>query len=290
MTGTKIYFNNMTGGALTCGTMNVGIYNGYVQPSQCVLNVYGASTSTADICVSSASSDVTSFGMVGTPDYKLRIGRNYDGAGHINNPLRTTASIELITNSGSGAITMNLSNTNNTVPTQVAVFNSATTSTSTSTGALVVAGGVGINGNEYIGGSLYLPTSGGTQSALNYYEEYTGTTTFSLIWASGSIVSIYIVRIGAMVNLIIKNFSATTNTSSYNHFYNSGTTIPARFCPTSSNPAFKCLIQNGANSLADGYLTLSSGGLIVVTLISGNFTTGTTCGLSYDVSLSYSIL
>ena len=73
-----------------------------------------------------------------------------------------------------------------------------TDSSSTSSGALTVSGGVGISKTLYCN-SLYLPTSDGTASALNYYEENTNTSmTFTLLWASNITNTDHFVRVGRL--------------------------------------------------------------------------------------------
>ena len=74
-----------------------------------------------------------------------------------------------------------------------------TESSSTTSGALTVSGGVGISKNLYLGGSLYLPTSGGTPSSLNYYEEGSSTLTLSGLWASNPTATASWIRIGSCI-------------------------------------------------------------------------------------------
>lgn len=54
-----------------------------------------------------------------------------------------------------------------------------TESSSTSTGAIVTTGGLGVAKNIRCGSGLYLPTTGGTASQLNYYEEYGELVSFT---------------------------------------------------------------------------------------------------------------
>ena len=80
-------------------------------------------------------------------------------------------------------------------------INGVYNSTSTSSGAFVVSGGVGIGGSLYPN-AIYLPTSGGTATALNYYEEYSVGTTLQGPWGASTIqCTVYLVRIGKIVHL-----------------------------------------------------------------------------------------
>lgn len=79
-------------------------------------------------------------------------------------------------------------------------------STSTSTGTLIVPnGGAAIGLDLWVGGGVYLPTSGGTASALAYYEETSLSTDITLIlgvapWSRLNI-TLGITRVGNVVTV-----------------------------------------------------------------------------------------
>ena len=84
--------------------------------------------------------------------------------------------------------------------------NSGTTDASSSTtGSVIFSGGVGIAKKLYVGTGIYLPTSGGTASQLNYYEEATATGnllksgTANDFYTVSTSITIYITRIGRLV-------------------------------------------------------------------------------------------
>lgn len=80
----------------------------------------------------------------------------------------------------------------------------------------------------YVG--LTLPTTGGTASTLDYYEELSQTFTFAGVWAANQSVTGKLIRIGRIVNLILPSVYAATNASA-NILQTVGTAFPARFRP-----------------------------------------------------------
>lgn len=78
-------------------------------------------------------------------------------------------------------------------------------------------------------GGITLATSGGTATALNYYEEYTHSTTFT--WGSHTTGSfdIKVTRIGKKVSIQLPIIAIS---STQNGFITANTALPARFRPT----------------------------------------------------------
>jgi len=115
---------------------------------------------------------------------------------------------------------LRISSTLNTSANPISVINT-TNSTSSTTGALRTAGGLGVAQDAYIGGSLFLPTSGGTATALNYYETGTHTSTFSGAGFTTGNINFNVVRVGTNVTIQMTdqisgsasggNISSTTN-------------------------------------------------------------------------------
>lgn len=103
-------------------------------------------------------------------------------------------------------------------------------STSASTGACVVGGGFGVGKKMYVGTGVYLPTTGGTASSLNYYEEYTHTTDIAGCYASSNF-NFYITRIGRIVTM---HYSTLTGTYSVGQPLNASTALPTRFRPSAT--------------------------------------------------------
>ena len=129
----------------------------------------------------------------------------------------------------------------------------STYSSSTTTGAMTISGGVGIAKNLYVGSSLYLPTSGGTPSALNYYEEYSMTTTFQGLWAINQTGTVKFVRSGSIVSMFIPYIANTGNATVASFTNNSD--LPTRFRPTSPFTGSVGIVTN--NTYALGRITVN---------------------------------
>lgn len=90
-----------------------------------------------------------------------------------------------------------------------------------------------------LAGGLNLPTSGGTVTTLNYYEESTQSLTFGWTDNSGTTatVSCKFSRIGNQVQLLIPSFSVNCGNASRTDIRNS-VAFPARFRPATrtTNP------------------------------------------------------
>ena len=143
---------------------------------------------------------------------------------------------------------------------------STTASTSATTGSLIVNGGVGI------GGSMYLPTSGGTASALNYYEESSPSVT-----TAGGLVTTFtinIVKIGKSVTITFPALSSTATASSGIYFSN----LPTRFGSVISNLYLPCIAyKNGVYQM--GCVNISGQTVTWYADATGaTFTSGQTCG------------
>jgi hypothetical protein len=111
------------------------------------------------------------------------------------------------------------------------------------TGAVVVAGGASVGKTVRIGTALYLPTTGGTVTPFDYYEEWTSAA----LPMSGAVVTtaamtVRIVRTGKSVTLTwvgLKNGTSASTTGTYTsvattavaYFQLTNGTVPQRFCP-----------------------------------------------------------
>jgi hypothetical protein len=140
---------------------------------------------------------------------------------------------------------------------------SVTGSSSTSTGALIVGGGVGVAQNVYVGGALHLPTSGGTSTGLIYYED-TSAAPFSYLM-TGAVTTIsltgYYVRINGMVTLIFNPLTPAANVANA-LLSTAAASIPARFRPASDTFSASIIVVD--NSIAVlGTVTVTVAGAIV---------------------------
>lgn len=123
---------------------------------------------------------------------------------------------------------------------------STANSTSPSTGALVVAGGVGIGQDIWIGGSEFFDNvrlQGGIPSPFNYYEETCHQMFFTTNPSSGAtgFVTIAIVRVGSIVNLLVP--SITMNAPSTGVIITlPGFELPLRFRPF-------CIVRGASSTI-----------------------------------------
>ena len=93
--------------------------------------------------------------------------------------------------------------------------------TSSTTGSLVCTGGAGIAGSIYTGSGIFLPTSGGSASSLNYYETGTTSMTFSGPWTADQTGNVKFTRVGNMVTLTIDSVASTASSPSLDVLGNS---------------------------------------------------------------------
>ena len=85
------------------------------------------------------------------------------------------------------------------------------------------------DGNLAVTGGLKLPTTGGTASSLNHYEEFSFTTNFGGC-ASYPGVNVKLVRVGRLVTMSVTSYTNFLATST--GYFVSMTAIPSQFRPT----------------------------------------------------------
>jgi len=164
-------------------------------------------------------------------------------------------------------------------------MSSTTDSSSKTTGALTISGGVGIEKKLYVGTGLYLP-SDGSASELNHYQEGTSEVTFTTNpYTSNPTVTFEMTRIGNIVNLrLVDTISGSFSSSS--HFQSGAGEIPPEFRPN-QDYYYPIRIIN-ASSDTIGMFTVSSTGQFFISgdyTANGNFTSG---GLNvYKFSVCY---
>lgn len=116
---------------------------------------------------------------------------------------------------------------------------------------------------------IKLPTSGGTATTLDYYEEWTGTVTLSGGFAANPTGTAYIVRIGTFVYMDFGSASLTasanSSTSNVNFtFSNSGSNIPTRFAPTTSQFCAGCVtVYDNSTVVTGGSYSVSSSAITI---------------------------
>lgn len=130
--------------------------------------------------------------------------------------------------------------------------------------------------------TLLLPTSGGTPTSLDYYEDYSYSATFSGIWASSQTVTVRIVRVGKLVTMQFPylNVAATTAAG-----INMDTAIPARFRPAVDQMFTIDVFNNSARVFANLFTNTSGGGGFYGGIFGTSFTASGTGGWnSFSVS------
>ena len=118
---------------------------------------------------------------------------------------------------------------------------------------------------------LFLPTSGGTATLLNYYEELTYSMTFTGIWAANRTIDARIVRNGKLVTISFPSCFTTANTAAF-ITTTAGSELPTRFRPVIYSTFFTRVFNNGA--IAAGFFHISTAGAVEVNanLTGGTFT------------------
>lgn len=92
-------------------------------------------------------------------------------------------------------------------------------------------------------------TFGGTPATLNYYEEYTHDTTFTLNTETTASIAIKIVRTGSMVILKIPGINTVPGQGAPTANFAANTVLPARFRPTTVITTAAFVTNGGVTSL-----------------------------------------
>jgi hypothetical protein len=164
----------------------------------------------------------------------------------------------------------------------------------------IYGGSIIISGAIYCGTlspqNILLPTSGGTASSLNYYEE--SMTSIALAPSIGGAYvynnNVYIIRIGKLVTLRIPAFSG--NALGGYMIASSTSGIPLRFRPpTKLIFAIPIMMSNGTsaiNQIDPGQLMIySTGEIRIYSSCGGNgvFTSGVGSGILSDIVVSWTM-
>ena len=137
---------------------------------------------------------------------------------------------------------------NSTTRTGDGPANSATLRNDAGALRLLSSGSVGITlaastGLAAFGAGLTLPTSGGTASTFDYYEELSQTFTFTNVWAANRSVTGNLIRIGRNVTLVLQSTFAAATASNIAQ-QTGGTAIPARFRPAAHTSFIVRVLDN----------------------------------------------
>jgi hypothetical protein len=204
-------------------------------------------------------------------------------------PIKTNASIQVdtispYTTSGIISITSGITETVGS-----ATFPGTTDSSSTTTGTVIVIGGIGIGKRAYFGTGIYLPTSdvGATASILNYYQanEVISITFGSTAFGTGIPINVVFTRIGNIVAIHIPTFSGTSVAVA--SIFGSG--VPVRYRPGITQTRAICVLDNGTSKI--GVVIVSSLGAITISAGASGVTFAASLGSSgpYAFTVVYAI-
>ncbi len=178
----------------------------------------------------------------------------------------------LIRNNNGATTLMSLTESITTVP--ALTLTSSTASTSTSTGALICPGGVGVSGRITTGGGVSFLTSGGTAGVLNHYESTSHNTTFTGPYTT-STLTLNLERIGNEVSCRIPNITASSGLTTA---LTASVAIPSSYRP-SLNMSQLVFGASGGSDVTVRAQILTSG-VISFAPFTGGFAIGSTGSVS----------
>lgn len=144
--------------------------------------------------------------------------------------------------------------------------------------------------------NIVMPTSGGTASVLNYYEEYVASYIFSGPWGATTYTrNVKAIRIGKNVTLSIDGIFRTGSVAAV---ITTSTGLPSRFIPPTSTDSLEIdlpvtCVNNGI--IVNGNLKISNSGILTISCINGAFPLsygnfGNTGSVGFNnISTSYSV-
>jgi hypothetical protein len=142
---------------------------------------------------------------------------------------------------------------------------------------------------------LQLPTSGGTPTTLNYYEEGTFVANFNAsagVSGSNTSKTITYTRIGRMVTLYMAGITNMTSGTTAVLFATAASTVPTRLIPASNLKWPTQAVFNNTFSTTCGEFAVQTDGSLRIFRDIGESTswtaTTTNCGMA-DTAVTYSI-
>ena len=126
------------------------------------------------------------------------------------------------------------------------------------------------NDRTYLDDDVYLKTTSGTASPLNYYEETTQATFAFTNVIPNFNLTIYITRIGNLVHIRCPNY--TDNSTVGSGIITSTSQLLTRFRPPASTQG--CIIVNDDTTIKSGYVQIDSAGYLYIAPIGSSFSGG----------------
>lgn len=142
--------------------------------------------------------------------------------------------------------------------------------------------------------SVTMTTSGGTATALNYYEEGTFSALLNQgagAGSSGNTVTVDFIRIGKQVTIMVPVFAFTAGATN-NSIATSASVVPARLIPSTNDVAAPTFVTNGGANNTPGGIRISTGGALIIFRSadgSATFGSGNSVGIIYNSVLTYTI-
>jgi len=137
-----------------------------------------------------------------------------------------------------------------------------------------------INGNKTFGNNIILPTSGGTASNFNYYEELdTSFNLTSTTFTGNQSINVYYVRVGKSVTMTVSGFSKNADLAVSGTIVSGAGAIASQFRPVQDYNA-TAIVRNQSTDIV-GNVTITTAGTMTWTccgtsgvrlVIGGNFT------------------
>ena len=138
---------------------------------------------------------------------------------------------------------------------------------------------------------LILPTSGGTATSLNYYEEYSYTTQFTNGYNSGAATTmnpaptIGFVRIGKQVTMTISTLTFLVNNGSAANGMSPVTAPPSRFLPSNLTTGFASYLS--ASSYSAGRVLVNN--TILINSYNALTVQTSTNSIIYQIGMSWTL-
>lgn len=164
------------------------------------------------------------------------------------------------------------------------VSNNLTNATSVNTGAIRTLGGIGVAQDLWCSG-LCLPAPAGIPTLIDFYEEFALNTTVSGPWASSIAIVFPIWRLGRLVSF--NSFGEPGGNATNAAIITAAGALPARFRPTSFKTFLIRIMDNSTFTI--GTLRITDAGVITIGLgydPDGVFTAANQAIL-YHISVSY---
>lgn len=143
--------------------------------------------------------------------------------------------------------------------------------------------------------SVTLNTTGGTPTALNYYEEGTFSALFNQgagAGSSGNTATVNFIRVGKVVTLTIPGNFAFTAGATATSFSTAASVVPSRLCTPTNDAFVPIFIQNGTVNAQTGVMRVTTGGAIQIQRTadgSASFGIGNAIGVPWSAVMTYAL-